>query len=272
MPAVDIKRFTKESAVLLDLFGQPAGFIHSIHQIYEQYANRTIRKKPSPLVTVLPTYQVPLAILRHIDLILTQKVLAHPADALRLVLALWEDGTFESRTLAAMMIGKTNVELSTLQATLTHFVKTSSDEELVNILLTQGLRKIRADHPDKFLTLMFNWCATRDDTMTINAFNAIIYHINDDNNINLPEIIDIVMLPVRTMPQSFQFILIDLIKGLFDHSDVETIYFIKQLFMEPMHEMMPVIFRRILPSLPEEVKGFVKDLLREKAPLHKKLI
>lgn len=258
--------------MLLELFGRPADFIHAIQPLFERYSNRTIRTKATPLATVLPTYHVPIAILKHLDLILTPRVLANPAEAIQLTLELWKNGTFEGRTLAAMIIGKTDAEFDLYDEVLTKFVYESTDDDLVVKLITKGMEKVRSKYPKKFLKLMFKWCATHDDRMTINAFNALIYHINEDDNINLPQVIGIVLLPLRSMPQSFQYILIDLIKGLYNHSPVETSYFIKQLFMEPVNPMMPVIFRRILPSLPSEIQATVTGLLREKSPLHKKLI
>lgn len=273
MPAVDIKRFTKESAGLLSYFDRPADFIVAIHSLYEQYSNRTIRSKPSPMVSVLSTYQVPLPILRHLEYLLTKNAIAQPEAALELIKSLWEDEIFESRYLAGLLIGKISLPTSIIGPIITSYVKQSSDRSLLLILLTNGLQKIRELDPDGFLQLMFEWRETHDDKMTINAFNALIFHINDDDNINLPEIINIITLPIRSAPAAFQFILIDLIKAIYAHSEVETIFFIRQLFFEPFHPMTPVVIRRILPSLPSEIKPIVQDLLRTKSPLFsKKLI
>ena len=272
MPAVDFKRFNRDSAGLLQHFGQPAEFLPLLHAIFEQYANRTIRSRPSPLTTALPTYQVPLAVVRHLEMLLAQPTIADPQNGLRLILALWQDGVFEGRILAAQLLGKITIESATFVDTIGQFVQESNDAEILDILLNQAMDRFRQKDPIAFLRMLASWVATHEDKLTSHALTAIHRSIQEDEDLNLPEIINIITPPLRAAPQTFQPHMLSLIAAIYTHSESEAVYFIRQLFADPFVAVLPAVFRRILPSLPPDLQPAVTDLLREKAPLAKNRI
>ncbi len=272
MPAVDIKRFNRESAGLLRAFGQPADFLHQLHGLFEQYSNRTIRTRPALSNPALPAYQVPIPILRHLDMLLTQNCMADSEQGLRVIHALWQDGFFECRLLAAMLLGKIASDNPALPALLTEFVFQTKEDIILSQLLGNGLKKMRQEQPIQFLELMSRWVFSHNDKMTECAITALIHHIRDDRDINLPEIINILLPPLRALPQAFQLTITELISSIYDQSESEAHYFVKQLFLAPLPKTMPAVFRRVLPSLPKGIQPAVTELLRQMAPLDKNRI
>ena len=270
MPAVDFKRFNRDSAGLLQFFGQPADFLSQLHGIYELYTNRTIRPRPSPLSTALKNFQVPLPILRHLDMLLAPQVTTMPEASQALITALWADSVFESRLLAAMMLGKLNIPSDEFEQTATLFISQSNDPEILEILLSQGLKRHREHNPDSFLRMVTAWVATHNDKMTDHAFSALVHHAREDHDLNLPEIIKISLPPFRSSPAVFQPTMVDLIGAIYERSEAETIYLVRQLFADPMPSIMPAVFRRITTQLPSDLQPTIIEILREKAPLVKK--
>ena len=272
MPAVDIKRFNRESAGLLQTFGQPADFLHQLHGLFEQYSNRTIRPRPSLFNPAMPAYQVPMPILRHLDMLLTQKILADGEQGLQIINALWQDGNYECRLLASMLLGKVASNHPMLPTFLTEYVGQTKENSILVQLLSNGVKKMRQEQPTQFLELMSRWVFSHDDKMTECAFAALIHHIRDDRDINLPEIINILLPPIRALPQAFQTTIAELITSIYEKSESEALYFVKQLFFEPLPKTIPAVFRRLLTDLPEGIQPAVTDLLRQKAPLDKNRI
>jgi len=67
MPAIDLKRFAKETADLVEQFDQPAVFIVTLRSILDRYSNRTIHKKNTRFQTTgLPNMNVPDQVLTQI--------------------------------------------------------------------------------------------------------------------------------------------------------------------------------------------------------------
>jgi len=119
MPAIDLSRLKKQTAQLVDLFGQPVEFLRAHREVLDFYVNRTLRSQSVAPSSVLPTYRTPTVVLRQIENELGPVAGKQPIQALELADALWDEGWLETRLLAAFLLGRIPPQEERLLARLT---------------------------------------------------------------------------------------------------------------------------------------------------------
>ncbi len=266
MPAIDIARLKTQSAVLVEKFDQPAVFIKELHQILDNYADRTVRLGVvASYVSVLPAYRVPQAVLRQIEMELGPLAATFPEQAMAMTDALWKDGYFESRMLAATILGRIDPETPLLLERITAWVTRTRDEQLRLSLLRTSLARIRKEAPAKFLQLMRSWLDPSVSKMWANAIHAIIPLLEDPGFQNLPPVYNLLSPVIKSIPSIMQNDLADLVNALYAASPVETTYFLRQVITGASSPQITVTIRRILPQLPASLRPIVLDIVRQKS-------
>ena len=265
MPAIDITRLKIQSAVLVEKFDQPVIFIKELHQILDAYAGRTVRVGVvASHVSVLPAFHVPQAVLRQIEMELGPLAVTFPEQAMSLTDNLWKDGYFESRLLAAAILGRIQPETPLLIERITAWVSRTRDQQLRLSLLRASLIRIRKEKPTLFLQLMRGWLEPENPKMWANAIHAIIPLLEEPTFQNLPPVYNLLSPVIKNMPSIMQNDLADLLNALFRASPVETTYFLRQIITGATSPQISVTIKRIIPQLPIELRPIVLDMARQK--------
>lgn len=272
MPAIDLKRFSKETAELVEQFDQPAAFIASLRQIFDQYSNRTIKKKLSRAHTSgLPNANVPEQVISQIVIGLNKITISSPENTLKILDALWDEGTYETRLICAKLFHKLPpAEVDTIQR-LNAFLSKNAEPNITAAFLRSGMRAIRQQNPIGYLAIIQKWLDSQNPRLMDCAVKSLIIHINDDLNINLPQIITLLTPEIRDHTLEHQFELIELIRSLAEQSAPETRYFLKEVLRWPIPRSTQIIFRKFSDDLPGEFPVLTKELLRVHTQAHKKI-
>lgn len=263
MPAIDLARLKKQTALLGDLFDQPSAFLRQVREILEFYVNRTLRSQGVAPSSVLPTYRTPAVVLRQIETELGPVAERKPIQALELADALWDEGSLETKMLAAFLLGRIPPQEERLLARLTAWTQAVRDPNVRAALLTTSLTRLRKETPDLFLVLVKEWLHPARQRMWSNGIQALVPLISSPDFDNLPPIFEIVEPIIKASPATLQYDLQELIIALFEASPDETAYFIQQLLKGTKNPPLAVALRRMSPELPQELQVSLREMLRK---------
>ena len=263
MPAIDLARLKKQTAQLADIFDQPAEFLRAAREILEFYVNRTLRSQGVAPSSVLPTYRTPAVVLRQIETELGPVAEKKPIQALELADALWDEGSLETKLLAAFLLGRIPPQEERLLARLTAWTQAVRDPNVRAALLTTSLTRLRKETPDLFLVLVKEWLHPARQRMWSNGVQALVPLISSPDFDNLPPIFEIVEPIIKASPATLQYDLQELIIALFEASPDETIYFIQQILKGTKSPLPAVALRRMSPELPQELQASLREMLRK---------
>jgi len=263
MPAVELSRLKKQSAALADIFDQPEEFLRLLHETLDNYVNRTLRtRKAAAPISVLPSYRTPPIVLRYLENELASTANEHPAEALILADELWDAGYLETRLLAAFLLGQIPPREERLLARLTAWTGQVRDPSVRAALLTTSLTRLRREAPENFLMLVSEWMHPARQKLWPNGIQALLPIISDPDFDNLPPIFDLARPVIEYAPQTMQADVRILLTALFNASETETIYFIKQILKDAQGLQTAIMLRRMSPNLPKGLADNIRPLVR----------
>ena len=265
MPAIDIARLKLQAASLVEKFDQPAAFLSDLHQILDMYADRTLRASVAAPASVLRSYRVAPSVLKQIEMELAPLTATFPEQSMALTDALWQDAHLETRLLAATLLGRIDPRAPMLIARLGERVNQVRDKKVRVALLNTSLNRLRRELPDQFLELVREWLSEDNPKMWANGIEALIPLLDDPSFENLPPVYDIVRPLISSAPASLKNELADLVNALYRASQVETVFFLKQLIAASRNPQALTTIRRILPALDKSLQPHVQKALREKS-------
>ena len=263
MPAIDLARLKKQTAQLADIFDQPPEFLRAVREILEFYVNRTLRSQGVAPSSVLPTYRTPAVVLRQIETELGPVAEKKPIQALELADALWDEGSLETKLLAAFLLGRIPPQEERLLARLTAWTQAVRDPNVRAALLTTSLTHLRKETPSLFLVLVKEWLHPARQRMWSNGIEALVPLIASQEFDNLPPIFEIVEPIFKASPAALQFDLKELLIALHKASPDETLHFIQQILKDTKSPLLAVSLRRMSPDLPTELQSHLRELLRK---------
>lgn len=267
MPAIDLKRFEKETADLVEQFNQPAVFIVTLRSILDRYSNRTIHKQKSRIQTSgLPNSNVPDQVITQIVIELNKATYPSTEVIFTLLEHLWKEGTFESRLICARLFHKLPAELLETFIRLNNYLGQNADPTIARAFLRSGMRTIRLEKPLTYLEVIQNWLDDNNPRLAIYAVKSLIVHIMDDPNINLPQVINLLIPEIRQNTLAHQFDLVELVTALAEHSETEARYFLKESLRPPIPRTTQITFRKFSEQFPPSFGQLTRDLLRKGAP------
>lgn len=262
MPAIDLARLKKQTALLADIFDQPSTFLRELRDVLEFYVNQSLRSQSVAPSSVLPTYRTPVVVLRQIEKELGPVAERQPIQALELADALWDEGWLETKLLAAFLLGRIPPQEERLLARLTAWTQAVRDPEVRAALLTTSLTRLRKETPDLFLILVREWLHPARQRMWSNGVQALVPLISSPDFDNLPPIFEIIDPIIKAFPATLQFDLQELIITLYEASPDETTYFLQQILKETRSPLPSVALRRMSPKLPQELQVSLREMLR----------
>ena len=265
MPAIDLARLRKQAARLADFFFVPDEFIRHLHEILDFYVNYTVRNPSANAPgTNLQSYRTPVVVVKQIELELTRLAVKkeNAEPALDLAEHLWDEAYLETRQLAAFLLGHIPPQEERLLARLTAWTQQVRESDLRAELLNTSLARMRKEAPDMFLDLIGEWLQTNRPQLWPNGIQAVISAVSDPNFTNLPPLLKVIEPIVVAAPSKLQIEIEELILALYKVSPTETSYFLRQVLITSDNPMTIITFRRISPSLPNELKEEIREFSR----------
>lgn len=240
-----------------------------VREMLEFYVNHTLRTKENVAPgSNLKTYRTPSAVITQIENELRPIAEANPAFAIDLADVLWEDGSLETRLLAAFLLGRVPPQEEHLLPRLTAWTQQIRDPQIRSALLSTSLTRMRKETPDQFLMLVREYLHPARMRTWSNGLQALLPMIADSTFANLPPILDIVEPIIEEAPATLQNELTDLIIALYRASASETVFMLKHVLSTTQNTMTIVTMRRIVTSFPPPLQAELRDLLRpQPAPI-----
>jgi hypothetical protein len=263
MAAVNLPRLRIQSAKLMGYFDAPDGFLRELHNLLDNYADRTIR--PSAItspVLVLPSYRVPTVVLRQLEIDLGVRAQDSPDQTITLADKCWDDGYFESRSLAAYLLGLVPPTDKRYLIRLNSWVAETREPNINRILISISMARLRKEEPELYLSEIERWSHPAQKKMWNSAINALLPLLKDKSFHNLPAIYKIVSPIIESAPATMQNSLSILICALYESSPIETTFFVRQLLTLSTTPHTLTNIRRIYPTLPDPLQKDLREAVR----------
>jgi hypothetical protein len=265
MPAIDLARLRKQANRLADFFFVPDDFLMSLREVLEFYVNYTLRTQENIAPgSNLPTYRTPVVVMRQIEKSIGAIAAENPHYALELADLLWDEGYIETRLLAAFLLGRIPPQEERLLARLTAWTQQVLDPSVRGALLTTSLARMRKETPDEFLAVVSEWLHPARQRYWSNGIQALLPMITDPRFENMPPIMELTRPIIEAAPGKLQSDLISLINAFYQDSPAETDYYLREILETSQNPLTAITLRRILKSLPQELQGSLRDLIRQK--------
>lgn len=263
MPAIVLSRLRQQASLLAGHFSQPAAFVRSLSHLLEFYADRTQRPgksgAPAPL---LPAFNVPAPVLRQVLSELVPLAEDSPEEALALCDALWHEGYLEYRLLATSLLGK--IPPKPPEAVILRVDRWAqesfNEERMLTEILTQGLERLRKEHPEEVLELVENWLGDEDlacQKLGLRALPPLFFTSVVEN---LPVILRLITPFVRSASADLRPDILDVLISLARLSPKESAHFLRRSLQVEAEATWLV--RQCLSEFPEDLQESLRQALR----------
>jgi hypothetical protein len=262
MPAIDLSRLKLHAALVADNFSNHMAFLRELHEMLEHYTNRTMRASLVARRLSLPTYHTPPPVLRQIERELVPLADSLPVKGALLASELWKDGSFESRLLAARLVGMLPpAEAIPLLSRLPDWLAQTTDKEISQALLTDSFSRVRKENPEAFFILLEEWLKSPRSAWQIWGMHALIPLIKDPDFKNLPAVFRILRPAVQAAGPSTQLELQACLSALEIVSLTETSMYLRDLLSHNPSQTLLRTLRRMLPAFSIELQTSLRDTL-----------
>lgn len=263
MPAIHLDRLKQNSAQLAEQFDHPENFVHNLHKILSNYADLAHRPgqtgEPAPLIF---SYYVPKPVIRQILNDVTPRVKSNPDGALTLCDHLWNEPYYEMRLLAASIIGRVTPDpVEPILDRIRKWSDGTSDNQIITVILDQGLHRLRLDAPEKLITQIESWLSDPIPEINRLGIQALIPLIETANYENIPLFFRQISPYVRELPPALRNDVSTVIQILARRSPVETAYFLRQ-HITSNNTNAAWLTRQNLRDFPADIQISLRELLR----------
>lgn len=189
-----------------------------------------------------------------------------PQASFELADALWQDGFYESRLLAAHLIGKAgSADPIQLTSRLRTWVTPEEDNHVLQALFAAGKASFGGNRADFWLELIRTWLSAGSIHVQGLGIRALRSLVDDPDYENLPPIFTLIRPIVASAPTTLHPDLAELITCLARRSPGETGYFLNRLLAGAEEPSITRLIRRCLPAFPSEAQSHLRDALLARA-------
>jgi hypothetical protein len=262
MPTIELARLKIETAQLADLFSEPAEYVRGVVQLLRQYTVPVHRQgKVKSLRTVLPHYEVPPPLMKHLQFEMTLKGEDAPEEALRVADQLWAEPSIETRQLAARLLGSIDVSPAEVTGRLEAWAQENLEQILVPELGHEGLRGLAAKHPEQLLDFadrLLDSQAPRKQNLSLVALLTLLTTTNYDN---LPPIFKLMTKAMATVDRGLRPEVVSVLVVLAERSAPETEFMLQECLSGSATESISWIVRHAINALPEDSRARLRPKL-----------
>lgn len=271
MPAIDLERLLTRITLLKDKFSQPHEFIKGLREIYELHSDRT---HPLPSYhtqySTISAFNTPPLLGLAIEDALSRYCTNAPVELLGIIDLLWQQPEIELRQLAALLLGRLPLEHKDM--VITRIISWSDDPKdalLLPYLHEHASIAIRRYDAQTWITVLNSWKNSGQTWQTKLAIQGLITLIDDRNYLNLPAIFTFLNPLFIGFDSSIQYDLGVAVQHLIKRSEIETVYFLKQLILDSNNPLFERFIRRSLDIFSPEMQESLRNALRQHESLRK---
>ena len=259
MPAISPERLKRDVAHLLSQLGDLDAFKRSLDQLFEFYADRTIRPSRAGLpASLLPSHHVPRPVLRKLEYGLAEFAGADPEAALSLAGRLWASGIFQEMLLAVRLVGTLPAgQNGPAVELLMEWSRGTKDESVL-----EEVFQIAAKKDVKAVLAVLEERLELKRTAQDGALAGLVYLARHAGEDSLPGIYKLYSRALDRPIREQQAGMLALTRELAERSPAETAYFLRQNLLTARRPDLARLLRQCLPLFPEDIQAGLKAMLR----------
>jgi hypothetical protein len=263
LPAVQLAKLKLEIERLLDSFGSPAEFKHSLDDLLEFYSDRVYRAGQTVTFRPLtPTRHVPRLVMQQLELALRPYCEAYAAAAFALADVLWPNPYLENRHLAIFILGQCAIDPPLpLMERLQEWAKPDVPTEIADLLFSLGTARLRKENPALWLNVIQSWLESPDLERQRLGLQALLPLVDDSSFYNLPPIFRMITAFMHNPQPMLLPGLGSLLEALIRRSPAETHFFLRQILGSPTPPLTVRLIRRLIPLFSPESQASLRKMM-----------
>jgi len=263
MPAVNPARLQTQIDHLITFFDTPHAFHRQLQNIFDLYANHTLRIgeyiSSQPLI---PMYHLPDLVTRQVELDLKPHIRENPETAIVIADELWTDKYFETRHLAGFILGMITMDdPQPIRTRLEKWLTPDLDKTLTADLLMCGTRSIQYGFPIVWERFIESYLTDKDPKMVALGLQGLRASLQVNSDKLLPSIFRLISPLIRDVEHDIMKELEHLIKALVSVSPTETTFYLKQAVSVSESKGTARLVKQCLPFFDDELKQELNDSL-----------
>jgi hypothetical protein len=263
MPAAELSKLKAQIYAISTQFEEPQIFLHSVLTLMELYSDQHYR--PGDLSKVnhlIPEYRLPSLVIQQLSISLSELTVVKPVPAIQIMDALWKNTYFESRLIAAVMLGSLPTHpIEPLIERIRNWMDPEIDNDLITALLNSCHRLFAAENMGVWLDLIHHWLGLDKVGSVKIGLRAIQVILNDPKFANIEKIFPLIEPAMLNPNSALQRDLYSLIESLNNYSEMETTAFLRSILTRTNNTEVIRFIRRCLPLLDPESQASIKSLM-----------
>jgi hypothetical protein len=263
VPSVDLASLRSQAIELADRLEDPGVFRASLRALMEQYAHRLLRRGRSmDQHGALPAWEVPGLLIREVQASLRLSAQNRPNAALAAAGAVWAEGKFEEKLLAAYLAGFSR-DSESLQTLLSRWLEGLEDPAVLRALSVNVCLPIGRANPVHFRSRLRTWLESPAPSVRRFGWMALNAWQDEGSSEAIFAAFDLLpMIFSETDPEAVR-LAANLLVHLSKKAPQETRGWLEELTPKNASKGRR-FFRAAIPSLPPELAALIRSPRRER--------
>lgn len=264
MPTIDLSRLKQEVAEISEYFSQPETYLRAVERMLQTYSVPVHRQgRVKGMRPVLPSYEVPPPLMKHLQFEMALQAEDSPASALQIADGLWAKRSIETRQLAARLLGAIEAPPSQITQRLKAWALENREPVLAPELAEAGTRQLAAKHPDTLVAFASELLAGNELRLQVLAIGALSNLLSETSYANLPVIFELLQAPTRVASRGLRPELAALLTRMAKRSPRETEFFLQQSLRGEATQGTAWVVRQVMKTLAEDSRQRLSLLLKD---------
>lgn len=262
MPTIDLSRLKQEAAEISEYFSQPETYLRAVERLLQNYSVPVHRQgRVKGLRPVLPSYEVPPPLMKHLQLEMALQAEDSPGQALQVADGLWAKRNIETRQLAARLLGAIDGPPEEITQRLERWAAENHEPLLAPELAHEGTRQLAAKAPDQLVAFAGRLLTQSDLRLQALAVGALSSLLSDTRYANLPALFELLAAPTTQASRGLRPDLAALLTQMAERSPQETEFFLMQSLAGEPSQGTAWVARQVMKSLPEDSRARLRSLV-----------
>jgi len=261
-----LKQFQQQLNQLLLAFSLPGEFYAQLTALFERYEQPGYRYSREVKGLPEPAYHLPGVMLEEIQIPLSALAQERPRPALLLAQECWQDAYFETKWVAALVLGQAPMfDVSLLIEAINGMLAHAPAAEHQLLLFEQGARRLREERFDVWADMIAGWLGQAETCAR--GLYALLSLVEAGDDAHLPAVFRLLEKPLANADMNLRPLLQRLVAALSQGSLPETAHFLYEIAINFYAEERLRFFRSLYRNMPREQRAFIAQGFRREVTL-----
>lgn len=257
MPAFQLLQFQKQVEQLLRLFALPTEFHQALTQLFERYEQPSFRYGVGVKAPPEPAYHIQSLMLEEMENEFKRMAVERPRSAFLLAQECWKDAYFETRRIAAVVMGNAPLfDLDLFQEIFLEMLDKAGEKDYLSMAFDLAGKSLREQKFPLLEKMINTWIVESTKTQHY-AFAAIQSLVNAKCLNHIPTIFRLIEKFVIDGDAEYRDDILEIMDGLAELSPMETAHFMSELTTHFYGEERMRYFRALCRSFEKTERDFI---------------